>query len=120
VFALTKDLYCDISGNVTQTVVRGDITGEGILTQTATNSFTYTAKNLPNTTTDPSANAVQRTYDATDPFLLTTLVQLNGGTPIATNNFYYTNVATLSSSGTHFAFGPLSRTARPGGAANAI
>ena len=55
--SLTNDFYYDISGNVTQAVVRGDITGEGILTQTPTNSFAYTAKNLPSTATDPRATS---------------------------------------------------------------
>jgi RHS repeat-associated protein len=116
---LTNQYFYDSFGNVTQIVLRGDITGSGIVTESATNNYTYTSKNLPNTSTDPVGNITLFTYDGTDPFLLTAMIHSNGVTSISTNTYFYTNVSQLSSIGTtNFAFGLRWRTILTGGATN--
>jgi RHS repeat-associated protein len=104
---LTNQYSYDTNGNVTQMVVLGNITGEGVANQSATNTVSYTAHNLPNITTDSVGNGVQFTYDAVDPFKVTQAVRLSGGTPIVTNYYYYTNSGST-------AFGLISREVHAG------
>ena len=103
---LTNQFFYDSFGNVTQKVIIGNLTGEGISNQTATNTATYTTNNLPSVVKDPSGNGVQFTYDSADPFRPIQTVRVSGVTPVATNYYAYTNVAQVSSLGTtNFAFG---------------
>ncbi len=53
----------DPNGNVTNTVVTGDITGDGILTQTATNTAIYNSNSLPLQLTDSVGNSTAYIYD---------------------------------------------------------
>ncbi len=103
---LTNQFFYDSFGNVTQKVMIGNLTGEGFSNQTATNTATYTTNNLPNVVKDPSGNGLQFTYDSADPFRPIQTVRVNGATPVATNYYFYTNIAQVSSLGvTNFAFG---------------
>ena len=112
---LTNQYYYDSFGNVTQMVVLGNLTGEGIPNQTATNTCSYTTKNLPLTTTNPVNNGMQFAYDSVDPFKLVQAVRIGGGAPVATNYYFYTNVSQLSSIGTtNYAFGLCWRNVRAG------
>jgi RHS repeat-associated protein len=112
---LTNQFFYNSSGCVTQLVVSGDLTGEGILNQTATTVYTYTANNLPLTTTNPVNNGMQLTYDSVDPFKLVQELCIGGGAPVATNYLFYTNVSQLSTIGTtNYAFGLCWRKVRAG------
>jgi len=103
---LTNQFFYDSFGNVTQKVIIGNLTGEGFSNQTATNTATYTTNNLPSIVKDPSGNGVQFTYDSADPFRPLQTVRVSGLTPVATNYYFYTNIAQVSSLGTtNFAFG---------------
>ena len=118
---LTNDFYYDFSGNVTQAVVRGDLTGENNPNQSATNTFTYTTNNLPSTSVDSSGNGMQLVYgDSADSFRPTSVFHLGGGTAIATNQFSYTNVSqvVLNGTRTNLAFGLRWQEVRQGGATN--
>ena len=102
---LTNQYYYDTNGNVTQMVALGNITGEGFTN--AASTFTYTAQNLPNTTTDPTGNGAQFTYDSVDPFKVTQAVRQSGGASVSTNLYYYTNIGST-------AFGLIDREVRAG------
>ena len=115
---LTNQFFYDSFGNVTQTVVIGNITGEGFANQTATNTASYTTNNLPYIVRDPAGNGTQYNYDSADPYRPLQTVVLAGTTPVVTNYFFYTNVAQVSALGTtNRAFGLCWRTAN-GGATN--
>ena len=58
----TTYLY-DLNGNVTNVVFAGDLTGNGIATQTATNIAIFNTNCLPVQTTDPSGNSIVTVYD---------------------------------------------------------
>jgi RHS repeat-associated protein len=103
---LTTQFYYDSFGNVTQKVLIGNLTGEGIANQTATNTSSYTTNNLPSLIQDPVGNGMQFTYDSADPFRVLQSVRVCGIIPAATNYYSYTNIAQVSSLGTtNFAFG---------------
>ena len=115
---LTNQFYYDSFGNVTQMVVLGNLTGEGILSQAATNTSTYTTNNLPRTITDPIGNGVQVTYDNADPFRASQIMHTSGSATVSTDYYFYTNVSQVSSlGGTNSAFGLRSREVK-GGATN--
>ena len=50
---MTNQFQYDSNGNVTNTITTGDLTGDGITTQTATNTAIYNANSLPVQMTDP-------------------------------------------------------------------
>ena len=103
---LTNQFYYDSFGNVTQSVYSGNLTGEGLVSQTATNTTSYTNNNLPFIVRDPSGNGIQYSYDGADQFRPLQAVLMTGSTPVVTNYFYYTNVTQVSSLGvTNQAFG---------------
>jgi len=103
---LTTQNFYDSFGNVTQQVVLGNLTGEGIANQTATNTASYTTNNLPYIIQDPSGNGVQLTYDSTDPYRPIQTVCISGVMPVTTNYYAYTNVAQVSPLGTtNYAYG---------------
>jgi len=119
---LTTYFKYDANGNVTNTVVTGDLTGDGT-TQSATNTITYDTNNLPTLTVDPVGNKVQTIYHAQFPFLPEYIVRLAGSTPISTNRMFYTSVTnTLSFGGvnyTNLAIGLLQREIRAFGSTDA-
>jgi RHS repeat-associated protein len=103
---LTSQFFYDSFGNATQKVILGNLTGEGLANQTATNTATYTTNNLPSLVQDPSGNGMQFTYDPADPFRPIQTLRVSGVTPVASNYYSYTNVAQVSSLGTtDYAFG---------------
>jgi RHS repeat-associated protein len=103
---LTNQFFYDSFGNVTQRVMSGNLTGENVANQTATNTVTYTTNNLPSTMSDPAGNGTQFIYDSADPFRPLQLTRVSGTTPVATNYYFYTNVTTVSYIGvTNLAYG---------------
>ncbi|MCX7722211.1 MAG: DUF6531 domain-containing protein, partial [Verrucomicrobiae bacterium] len=120
--SLTNEFRYDARGNVTNLILRGDLTGSGITSESATNTFTYT-NNLVATATDPAGNRIAFYYeDAADPYRLTRTELSHGGVGIATNRFSYTNVTTTVDMGgrlrTNRAFGVLIREIRADTATN--
>ena len=115
---LTCEFLYDANGNVTTNIIRGDLTGSGNTSESATNRYTYTTSNLPDTITDPAGNAKQFTYDGGDAFRAIRVIDLSSGTPVATNDFAYTNVVeTLANPArTNRAYGLCWREVRAGGA----
>lgn len=95
---LWTEFKYDNSGNVTNTVTWGDLTGDGT-TSYATNTVTYNANNLPLETTDAIGNKVATVYDSAFPFLPQQVIRYAGATPVSTNQFTYYNVTNTFSSG---------------------
>jgi RHS repeat-associated protein len=120
---LWSEFQYDSAGNVTNTIVTGDLTGDGILTQTATNSVSYNSNSLPVEVTDPFGNKTKYGYHSTFPFLPETITRFAGGTPISTNKFDYYNVTNVFTGGgvtfTNIAFGVLQRETRAFGSTDA-
>lgn len=119
---LWTEFKYDANGNVTNTVVTGDLTGDGT-TQSATNTVVYNANNLPTLITDPVGNKVQTLYHPQFPFLPEYVVRLAGSTPIGTNRMLYTSVTNTVVFGgvtyTNLAIGLLQREVRGYGSADA-
>ncbi len=113
---LRTDYQYDSSGNLKQVVLTGNLTGGTAINETATNSFTYTSRNLVSTATDPTGNQVVYSYTNTScPLLPTAIVRYAGATPVSTNLYFYTNVVQLVTNGavaTNSAFGLLQRVVR--------
>lgn len=111
---LTNTFLYDTNGNIVTNLVSGlDLTGDG---QTeATLTFTYTNVNLLASQTDALGATVRYRYADTNYPTLKTSVEryAPGGTPIATNRYSYTNVATVFTNGTtvytNKSFGVLTR-----------
>jgi RHS repeat-associated protein len=112
---LTNQYYYDASGNVTQKVVLGNITGEGVPNQSATSVATYTTNDLPLTLINPVGNGAQYIYDSSDPYQLDQEIHTSSGASVFTNLYFYTNVSQISTTGTtNFAFGLLWRQVKGG------
>src|SRR5688572_10229916 len=119
---LTNEFRYDASGNLTTQIFRGDLTGEGSGTQSATNTFTF-ANNLPTSMTDPSGNRTAFIYDDPgDAYRVTRQERSNGGGGISTNRYSYTNVTQTVDMGgwskTNRAFGLRTRVVRADTATN--
>ena len=107
---LTNQFYYDSRGNITNAMLLGNITGEGNFNQNSASTATFTNNNVPLSVIDSSGNGSQFTYDSGDPFRVVKSVRVSGSTPVATNYFYYTNVAQTSSIGTtNYAYGLVAR-----------
>ncbi|NBQ68067.1 MAG: hypothetical protein EBU46_04210 [Nitrosomonadaceae bacterium] len=121
---LTNTFFYDTNGNVTSRVLSGNLTGEGVPNQTATNNYTYTTNNLRATVTDAAGNQTAFFYeDSADPYRPTRIVVSSLGTAITTNRFTYTNVSQTVDIGggnmqTNQAFGVLIRLVRADVATN--
>lgn len=90
----------DFNGNITNSIITGDITGDGIPTQTATNTAVYNSNSLPVLRTDPMGNSTGYIYDPSFPFLAQQVVRYASANPVSTNFQVYgnvTNVVTLGS-----------------------
>lgn len=111
----TAYLY-DARGNLTNAVTTGDLTGNGIPTQTSTNTASYNANNLPAQVTDPVGNGTVVVYDPTFTFLPQQVIRYAGATPVSTNFQIYANVTNVVVNGsltqTNLAFGVLTRQIR--------
>ncbi len=108
----TAYLY-DAYGNLTNAVTTGDLTGNGIPTQTATNTASYNANNLPVQVTDPVGNGTVVVYDPTFTFLPQQVIRYAGATAVSTNFQIYANVTNVVVNGsltqTNLAFGVMTR-----------
>ncbi|MGH7989043.1 MAG: DUF6531 domain-containing protein, partial [Limisphaerales bacterium] len=106
----------DSNGNVTNTVRTGDITGDGITSQTATNTAVYNTNSLPVQMADPAGNSVVTIYDPTFKFLPQQVIRYAGTTPVSTNFMLYGDATNVVVNGnttqTNMAFGLLTRQIR--------
>ena len=118
----TAYLY-DAYGNLTNTVTTGDLTGNGIPTQTATNTASYNTNNLPVQITDPIGNSTVFVYDPTFTFQPQQTIRYAGATPVSTNLMVYGNATNVVVDGnvtqTNLAFGVLTRRIRAYGSPDA-
>ena len=117
---LRTDYRYDSFGNLAQVVLTGNLTGGGSNNETATNTFTYMARNLVNTATDPLGNQMVYSYTNTAcPMLPTAIVKNANGVPVSTNLYFYTSVVQVVTNGavmTNSAFGLVQRVIRGGSA----
>lgn len=113
----------DANGDVTNTVETGDLTGDGITTQTATNTAVYNTNCLPVQMTDPAGNGMAIVYDSVFNFLPRQIVRFAGATPVSTNFMYYGDATNVVTDGsllqTNLAFGLLTRQVRAGNSPDA-
>jgi RHS repeat-associated protein len=110
---LVTQYWYDNNGNATNTVVTGDLTGDGITTQTATNTAAFNTNCLPVQITDPAGNGVKIVYDPVFSFLPQQVVRYAGATPVTTNFMIYGNATNVVVNGstlqTNIAFGLVTR-----------
>jgi YD repeat-containing protein len=98
---LKTSFQYDANGNITNRTLRGDLTGDGILTQQAVTSTTYNSNSLPLTVIDPVGNRTQFVYHTNFIFLPQRVARLVGATPVSTNWFdYYSVTNTFAQGGT--------------------
>ena len=95
---LTQFQY-DSNGDVTNAVLTGDLTGDGISNQTATNTAVYNANCLPLQTTDPAGNSTVFVYDPTFTFLPQQVIRYAGATPVSTTFIVYGSVTNVVAEG---------------------
>jgi RHS repeat-associated protein len=106
---MTNQFEYDANGNVTNTITFGDLTGNGIPTQTATNTAVYNSNSLPVQLTDPVGNGKLIVYDPVFNFLPQQIVYSAAGVPVSTNFTLYGNATNVVINGsmtvTNLAFG---------------
>lgn len=91
---LQKLYEYDSRGNIAKQIAKGNLTGNGSSTETATNSAVFTSQNTPQSITDPVGRTISFYYeDGADLYKLTRVIQSANGTPLATNKFSYTNIS---------------------------
>ena len=120
---MTNQFRYDANGNVTNTIIFGDLTGNGIATQTATNTAVYNTNCLPVQMTDPAGNGTVIVYDPVFNFLPQQVIRYAGSTPVSTNYTIYGNATNVVIDGsitqTNLAFGLPVRQIRAYGAPEA-
>ena len=120
---LVSQYQYDSYGNVTNTIVTGDLTGDGITSQTATNTAIYSTNCLPVQTTDPVGNSMVTVYDPTFTFMPQQVIRYAGATPVSTDFMFYGNATNVIVNGnitqTNRAFGVLTRLVRAYGSTDA-
>jgi len=113
---MTNQFQYDCNGNVTNTITFGDITGDGITTQTTTNTAIYNTNSLPTQMTDAAGNGTQIIYDPVFTFLPQQTIRYAGTIPICTNYSFYSNATNMVTNGnvtqTNIAFGLTTRQIR--------
>jgi RHS repeat-associated protein len=113
----------DGNGNITNTITTGDITGDGITTQTATNTALYNSNNLPAQVIDAAGNGMVYVYDPTFTFLPQQTIRIAGGIYVSTNFMFYGDATNVVVNGnttqTNIAFGVLTRQVRAYGSPDA-
>jgi RHS repeat-associated protein len=118
----TTYLY-DSFGNLTNNIITGDITGNGITNQTATNAASYNTNNLPVQITDAVGNSQVVVYDPVFNFLPQQTIRYAGTTPVSTNLMVYANATNIvvlgNTTQTNTAFGVLMRNIRAYGSSDA-
>ncbi len=98
---LINQFTYDASGNLTQLVWKGDLTGNGITTETAANTVTFNGNNLPVTARNAVGNGLNFYYeDGADLFRPTRVLQIGASTAIATNTITYGNLSEIIVPGT--------------------
>jgi RHS repeat-associated protein len=106
---MTNRFQYDSNGNVTNTITFGDLTGNGITTQTATNTAVYNTNSLPVQLTDPAGNSTVIVYDPVFNFLPQQTIRYAGTTPVSTNFTFYGDATNVVINGsvtqTNVAFG---------------
>jgi RHS repeat-associated protein len=120
---LLTEFQYDLAGNITNTIVTGDLTGNGNTNEVAITSAVYTTNNLPQKITDPATNIVQYVYDPAYPFLAQQIIRLAGSTSVSTNLMVYGNVTNVINNGsmvvTNAVFGVMQREIRAYGSPDA-
>lgn len=120
---LVTQFFYDSNGNVTNSVVTGDLTGDGIASQTATNSAVYNTNCLPLQTVDPAGNGTVFVYDPEFVFLPQQIIRYAGPTPVSTTFVTYGSVTNVFTQGaapqTNLARGLALRTVRAYGSSDA-
>jgi len=81
---MTNQFAYDSNGNVTNVISFGDLTGDGIATQTATNTAIYNANSLPTQKTDAAGNSTVIVYDPVFNFLPQQVIRYAGTIPVST------------------------------------
>lgn len=119
---LTNEYRYDLSGNVTNLTLKGDLTGTGAGTDSVTTAFAY-ANNLPQSMVDGAGIRTAWFYeDAADVYRPTRIERAVGGTGLSTNRYSYTNVTSAVDMGywfkTNRAYGLRSREVRADVATN--
>ncbi|MGA2279196.1 MAG: glycohydrolase toxin TNT-related protein [Verrucomicrobiota bacterium] len=121
---LTNWFLYDSNGNLTNQTIYGNLTGNGVGGDSATNSFTFTTNNVVATATDPSGNTETFNYDSADGFQLDSLQFSSGGIGVFTNRWTYTNVTTVVNMGgwyqTNSSFGLCASAIKADAATNAL
>ena len=84
----------DISGNITNAVTSGNLTGQGG-TQTATNVTFYNSNNMPVIVVDAVGNSNVFRYDPVFTFLPKELVAYRQGQAVSTNEIFYGNTTNV-------------------------
>ena len=92
---MTNQFLYDANGNVTNSIVFGDLTGDGLASQTATNTAIYNTNSLPTQKTDATGNRVVIVYDPVFNFLPQQAIRYAGTTPVSTNFTIYGNATNV-------------------------
>ena len=120
---MTNQFKYDASGNVTNALTIGDLTGDGLITQTATNTAVYNTNSLPTQKTDAAGNSTVIVYDPAFNFLPQQIIRYAGATAVSTNYTIYGNVTNVVVNGsvtqTNMALGLATRQIRAYGSADA-
>ena len=120
---LVTQFQYDSNGNVTNAVATGDLTGNGITSQTATNTAVYNTNNLPVQMTDAAGNSLVTVYDPTFNFMPQQIVRYAGATPVSTSFMLYGDATNVVVNGnttqTNMAFGLTTRQIRAYGSTDA-
>jgi RHS repeat-associated protein len=117
---LITDFLYDNNGNVTNTTVRGDLTGAGNTNEMAVTSTTYNTNSLPLESIDPVGNKTRTVYDAVFQWQPAQVTRLAGATPVSSNVFvWYSVTNSLAGGGTAYAAGLLQKEIRACGTPDA-
>ena len=92
---LTNQFQYDSNGDVTNTINTGDLTGDGITTQTATNTAVYTTNCLPKQVTDAVGNSKVIVYDPVFNYQPQQTILYAGSVPVSTNYTIYGNATNV-------------------------
>jgi RHS repeat-associated protein len=97
--SLTNFFQYDSNGNVTNQITTGDLTGDGITTQTRTNTAVYNTNSLPTQMIDPVGNSAMVIYDPVFTFLPQQTIRYAGATPVTTNYTFYGSITNIVTNG---------------------
>lgn len=113
----------DAAGNITNTIVTGDLKGAGNTNDQAVTTAIYNSNNLPLFVTNAVTNVTRYIYDSTYPFLPQQIVHISGGTSVSADYMIYGSVTSKVTNGTlvvtNTAYGLLQRKIWASGSTNA-